>query len=243
MEKLTTRISNVIVKAGKLPGYKMHPYETYRRLNKDSGVDKLQHPREIYYIDQKKLDKAADKAITKHKQRFAATGAAVGAPGGPVAMFGGAVIDVEEYVRRMFLLTQELGHIYGVLPNPFTYEETGSYDDYFDSIQHDLLKMMLLGLGGSGVSIDTLDKKDDADKKEPAKVDEEVMYKVAVKIADIVGKKKMKKHAAKMMGRSVPLVGGGINGTLNYYFLNQLGKNTKKHLKKEHEEVRAYLNR
>lgn len=238
MNTLTKRISDIILKAGKLPGYKIHPSDTYKRVKKLEDRPDLTHPKEVFALELKELDKAADDVIKKHNYRFAATGAAVGAPGGPVAMFGGAVIDIEEYIRRMFLLTQELGHIYGVIPNPFTYKESYSYDTYFASVQQELMKTMVLGLGGKGVEIGTLSTPEEREKQD---IDPETMYQLALTIADLVGKQKFKKHVAKVMGRSVPFIGGGINGTLNYYFMKQLGRNLKKEIRKEHEIVRAHI--
>jgi hypothetical protein len=244
LNQFTSRITDIIVQAGRLPGYKVHPFETYHYL-KRFVPDKhhLTHAKEIYDIDPARLDKVADKIIKKHLQRFAATGAAVGAPGGPVAMFGGAVVDIEEYIRRMFLLTQELGHVYGVVPNPLTYEESRSPDDYFKAVQPELLNTMLVSLGGDGEIATLKAVGTEEEKREREKLDEELLYQVAVKIAEFVGRKQLKKHATKMLGRSVPLVGGGINGTLNYYYLNKLGKNMKKHLREEHDEVRKYFSK
>lgn len=240
MDKLTTTLSNVILKAGQMPGYKVRPAETYKNMKLQEGGSPLSHPKEVYSLEMKDLDKAADEIIKKHNIRFAATGAAVGAPGGPVAMFGGAVIDIEEYIRRMFLLTQELGHVYGVIPNPFSYEETNSNEEYFSSIQLEVMKAMILGLEGKGVKIGTLQTKEEREKDD---IDPETVYQLARKIADLVGKQKLKKHLAKVMGRSVPLLGGGINATLNYYFIKQLGGNLKDEIRQEHVYVREYLNR
>lgn len=238
MDTLTQRLSNIILKAGRMPGYKVHPTDTYRRVKKLEDRPELTHPEEVYAVKLSELDKAADDVMKKHNYLFAATGAAVGAPGGPVAMFGGAVIDIEEYIRRMFLLTQELGHIYGVIPNPYTYEETHSYEAYFAASQEELMKAMVLGLGGKGVKIGTLSTQEERDKQN---IDPETMYQLALTIADLVGKQKLKKHVAKIMGRSIPLVGGAINGTLNYYFMKQLGRNLRKEIRNEHETVRSYM--
>ncbi|SDN86218.1 hypothetical protein [Alkalicoccus daliensis] len=240
MDKLTTTLSNIILKAGQMPGYKVRPMETYKNLKLQKNNVPLSHPKQVYTLEMEELDKAADEVIKKHNYRFAATGAAVGAPGGPVAMFGGAVIDIEEYIRRMFLLTQELGHIYGVLPNPFSYNQHADNEEYFSSIQLELMKAMVLGLGGKGVTIGTLQTQEE---KGEDNIDPQTMYQLAMKIADLVGKQKLKKHLAKVMGRSVPLLGGGINGTLNYYFIKQLGRNLKDEIRQEHVYVREYLNR
>jgi len=56
------------------------------------------------------------------------TGFVAGVPAGLWGVTAGTVIDLEEYVRRLFLMAQQIGHIYGLIPNPF------SEGVYFESV-------------------------------------------------------------------------------------------------------------
>ena len=146
------KIANIILSAAKLPGYKIHPYETYAKL-KLIGFNDIEHPKDLFKSDIQMLKEAAKSFAGKHSIKLGATGFATALPGGPWGMAAGVTTDLEEYLRRVFLISQEIGHVYGLIPMPFADSVNEDIDEYYAAAQKEILKAILIGVGLGGVSM------------------------------------------------------------------------------------------
>ena len=97
------------------------------------GIAGINHPKDLFDQDIKQLRMVAENLIGGHKRWGAGVGFAAGAPGGIVGFVGGTAIDLEEYLRRLFRLAQEVGQVYGLIPNPFTESIDDSMHNYFEN--------------------------------------------------------------------------------------------------------------
>ncbi|WP_079478685.1 hypothetical protein [Halobacillus salinus] len=246
MSNYEDKISSMILRAGSLPGFKVHPYDTYNFLNKNYNVGNLDHPKEVYFIDENKLKLATGQIVAAHKLKFATTGFAAGAPGGLWGVTAGTALDLEEYVRRLFLMAQQMGHIYGLIPNPFAEEVDLDEEVYFESVQDEIVKLIALGLGVGGVSLTLTETSKALGVKKARdiarhKVSEELTTRVAKKVAGFLGKKLTKNQIAKGVSRAVPVIGGGINAGFNYVSIGGLGRKMATNLEKEHIRLKPQV--
>jgi len=53
MSNYEDKISSLILRAGSLPGFKIHPYDTYNFMKKNYNVG-LEYPKEVYFINESK---------------------------------------------------------------------------------------------------------------------------------------------------------------------------------------------
>ena len=102
---MVEKISAVVQYIGKLPYAKVHPNETYAQLSL-LGMNDVKHPKDLYKYDPALLNKYAKTFIAKERIKLAGIAFGTGLPGGPVSITGGALLDMEEYVRRIFILAQ-----------------------------------------------------------------------------------------------------------------------------------------
>jgi len=136
---MVEKISSVVLYIGILPYAKIHPYETYAQLSL-LGIHDIKHPKDLYKYDPSLLSKFAKTFIAKERIKLAGIAFGTGLPGGAVSITGGALLDMEEYVRRIFILAQKVGHTFGVIPIPFVKYIPDSIEDYFDSVHEEILK-------------------------------------------------------------------------------------------------------
>lgn len=240
------KIAALILKAGSLPGYKKHPFDTYAEIAKLTGITGINHPRDVFVQDIKQLRIAAENLIGSHKRWAASVGFATGAPGGLVGLFGGTAVDLEEYLRRLFLLAQEVGQVYGLIPNPFTESIDDSMDNYFESAKEEILKAMLIGLGTGVVTmgvvqIAKLIAEKEANEIVKKKISEKVITKMAMELAKLLGIRLTKKGLAQIVGKSIPIVGGGVNAVVNYKAIDTIGENLMENFEKVHLDIRAQV--
>jgi len=236
-------VASLILSASKMPGYKRHPYDTYAQIKKVHGIANIQHPQDVYGIDINILRKTAQGIIGDHQRWFAATGFAAGLPGGPIAV-ATAVVDIEEYLRRIFLLSQEIGHVYGLIPNPFSEKVDDDIDIYFETVKEEILKAMLIGLGAGGFTIGVAEVAKMLAEKEAKdivakKINDKVITQLVKEIAKFLGKKVTKDQIAKGVLKFVPIVGGGINAVGNYNAIGYIGENLIESFEKEHNSVKS----
>ena len=146
------KIPAVVRYIGKLPYAKVHPDETYAQLSL-LGINDVKHPKDLYKYDPALLSKYAKTFIEKERIKLAGIAFGTGLPGGPVSITGGVLLDMEEYVRRIFILAQKVGHTFGIIPIPFVKFIPDSIEDYFDSVHEEILKAILIGFGTAGISM------------------------------------------------------------------------------------------
>ena len=238
MEKFITKLLET---AYKLPGYKINPFEIWAKIGKLSGVT-IKHPRDTYRVDEFILDIVAHDFIASERNRLTLTGFVSGLPGGLVSIIG-TNFDVEEYVRTLYRLAQALGYIYGILPNPIVDEFSFKYDNFIVS---EILKIMALGLGVGGVSTFCVKGAKKLAEKEAKdilrkRVSEKVITKLAKEIAKHLGIRLTKATISKTILRIVPVLGGVVSGTLNYFSVEEIGKSLKVNIKKKRQKYKNYM--
>ena len=152
-------------------------------------------------------------------------------------------MDMEEYVRRIFILAQKVGHTFGIIPIPFVKYIPDSIEDYFDSVHEEILKVVLLGFGTAGISMgiaqfSKLLAEREAKEIIHRKISEKSVTELSKNVAKVLGKEVTKKSISRTTGRIIPIVGGAINATFAYLSLKKIGDNLVKNMMKEHIEVK-----
>jgi len=244
-DNMVEKISAVVQYIGKLPYAKVHPNETYAQLSL-LGMNDVKHPKDLYKYDPALLNKYAKTFIAKERIKLAGIAFGTGLPGGPVSITGGALLDMEEYVRRIFILAQKVGHIFGVIPIPFVKFIPDNIEDYFDSVHEEILKVVLLGFGTAGVSMGISQFSKFLAEKEAKeiiqrKISEKAITDLSMKVAKVLGKEVTKKSIGRTVGRIIPVVGGAINATFAYFALKKIGNNLVNNMMKEHLEVKPHV--
>jgi hypothetical protein len=236
------KISAVVQYIGKLPYAKVHPDETYAQLSL-LGINDVKHPKDLYKYDPALLSKCAKTFIEKERIKLAGIAFGTGLPGGAVSITGGVLLDMEEYVRRIFILAQKVGHTFGIIPIPFVKYIPDSIEDYFDSVHEEILKVVLLGFGTAGISMgiaqfSKLLAEREAKEIIHRKISEKSVTELSKNVAKVLGKEVTKKSISRTTGRIIPIVGGAINATFAYLSLKKIGDNLVKNMMKEHIEVK-----
>ena len=239
---MVENISAIVQYIAKLPYAKVHPKETYAELSL-LGISDVKHPKDLYKYDPALLSKYAKTFIDKERIQLAGIAFGTGLPGGPVSITGGVLLDMEEYVRRVFILAQNIGHTFGIIPIPFVKFIPDSIEDYFDSVHEEILKGILLGFSTAGISMGiTQFSKLLAEKgaKEiiQKKISEKAIMELSKNVAKVLGKEATKNSIRRTTGRVIPIVGGAINATFAYYALKKIGNNLVENMMKEHIEVK-----
>jgi len=236
------KISAVVQYIGKLPYAKVHPEETYAQLSL-LGINDVKHPKDLYTYDPALLSKCAKTFIEKERIKLAGIAFGTGLPGGVVSITGGVLLDMEEYVRRIFILAQKVGHTFGIIPIPFVKYIPDSIEDYFDSVYEEILKVVLLGFGTAGISMgiaqfSKLLAEREAKEIIHRRISEKSVTELSKNVAKVLGKEVTKKSISRTTGRIIPIVGGAINATFAYLSLKKIGDNLVKNMMKEHIEVK-----
>jgi hypothetical protein len=239
------KISAVVQYIGKLPYAKVHPNETYAQLSL-LGMNDVKHPRDLYKYDPALLSKYAKIFVAKECIKLAGIAFGTGLPGGAVSITGGVLLDMEEYVRRIFVLVQKIGHTFGIIPIPFVKIIPYSIEDYFDSVHEELLKAVLLGFGTAGISMGITQFSKYLVEKEAkeiiqSKISEKAITELSKNVAKVLGKEITKKSISRTTGRIIPIVGGAINATFAYFVLKKIGNRLVANMMKEHLEVKPHV--
>lgn len=236
------KISTVVQYIGKLPYAKVHPDETYAQLSL-LGINDIRHPRDLYTYDPALLSKCAKTFIEKERIKLAGIAFGTGLSGGAVSITGGVLLDMEEYVRRIFILAQKVGHTFGIIPIPFVKYIPDNIEDYFDSVHEEILKVVLLAFGTAGISMGIAQFSKLLAEREMKeiihrKISEKSVTELSKNVAKVLGKEVTKKSIRRTTGRIIPIVGGAINATFAYLSLKKIGDDIVKNMMKEHLEVK-----
>lgn len=239
---ISGKVADLVLNAGKLPGYRAEPVQTYSMLQQ-YGIRNVCCARDVYAVDLHELKRVAKQIVKKHRLRFALLGMATGAPGQLVAVIGGTLVDLEEYVRRLFLLAQELGQIYGLIPNPFLQEHGNQISDYFESVKEELLKAILIGLGAGGITLGIVEVAKSVATKEARqvvnrKVSEQALVQLAKAIGEKLGYQVTKTGTSRAITKFIPVIGGIVNAGFNYYAINIIGERLIRQFEKEHIQIK-----
>jgi len=225
----------------KLPGYKIDPFEIWDRVGEISG-EIIKHPRDTYKVDEFILDIVADDFIDSERNRLTLTGIVLGIPGGPISV-GSSGVDIEEYVRTLFRISQALGYIYGILPNPLIDDFNFKHGNF---IVAEILKIMALGIGMGGVSVAFVEGAKKLAEKEAKdimrkRISDKLITKLAKEIANHLGMKLTKSTISKSVLKFVPILGGLASGFMTYLSVEKLGKSFKTEIKKRRQEYKSYM--
>ncbi|WP_456419169.1 hypothetical protein [Thermovibrio sp.] len=251
---MPTENANVVIKviedgllnAYKLPLYQVEPFEVWGKLSR-AAKSLVSHSIDTYGIHEGIIDDLAQHYIDGAQKHLAMIGM-TGGVGGPVGI-ATMVLDIEEYVRVLYRLAQELGYLYGVLPSPLVPKEeiaTLSSEDYMYTIREDILKIIALGSGVGGISLAIREVAKQIAQKEAKeilrkKISDKVITQLAKQIAKILGVKLTKKTISKTILRIVPIVGGIVSAGINYYAIGELGRSMQNAIKRERERYRQIL--
>ncbi|GEM_PF-3044447 len=251
---MPTENANVVIKviedgllnAYKLPLYQVEPFEVWGKLSR-AAKSLVSHSIDTYGIHEGIIDDLAQHYIDGAQKHLAMIGM-TGGVGGPVGI-ATMVLDIEEYVRVLYRLAQELGYLYGVLPSPLIPKEeiaTLSSEDYMYTIREDILKIIALGSGVGGISLAIREVAKQIAQKEAKeilrkKISDKVITQLAKQIAKILGVKLTKKTISKTILRIVPIVGGIVSAGINYYAIGELGRSMQNAIKREREKYRQIL--
>jgi uncharacterized protein YaaW (UPF0174 family) len=139
-------------------------------------------------------------------------------------------------------MSQKLGHVYGVIPNPLIEEVPLDKKVYLRSVEEDILKVLLIGLGAGGVSIGIKEISKFLAEKEAKeivrkKISDKLITKIAKQVAKMLGKQITKAQIARGASKVIPVIGGGVSAVVNYIAIGKAGDNFKKGLKKERKKV------
>ncbi|MGO9378044.1 MAG: hypothetical protein ACLP29_05770 [Dissulfurispiraceae bacterium] len=235
-------IANILLSAAKLPGYRIHPYETYARL-KIFGVNNINHPKDLFDADVKMLTKAARAFAETHCRKLAAIGFGTGLPGGPAGVAAGVTIELEEYLRRVFLLSQEIGHVYGIIPMPFVDTVNENTSEYYADVQAEILKAILIGMGIGGITmtvseIAKLVAAKEAKEIAVKKISNKIITELAKQIAKKLGVRLTQGQMSRRALRIIPVLGGGVNAVFCYTGMKVIGNRMIDTFEKEHKSVR-----
>jgi len=212
MEKIAYLLTN----PDKLPKSKLDVQDFITKLSKEFG-NTIYHPKDLYKIEDIFIKRFLDREISSHaKLAFSADFMSSLTP---ITSALGIPASLYLYVRNMLLISQKAAIATGIAPNPF--KEGITYELSFEESYVDFLELILYGLGVGGAKelTKTIAKKY-AEKKAKdivrKRVSDELITRLAKKIAEIIGLKVTKERISKFVLRTIPILGGGVSGFLSY---------------------------
>lgn len=228
--------------AHKLPGYKLHPFETYAEL-RDLGLSGITHPRDAFLREATALARAARALTKKSSSRLARTGFVTGLPGGPLGIAAGVTVDLEEYTRRTFHVAQQVGHVFGLIPDPYAERVPDDVHEYFESVQPDVLSAILIALGSDAASSrGTEISKNIAERQTRLvlknKSRQKLTTELGLRAAKVIGLHLAEGRLGRMLFSMVPVMGGGVNALFCYMSMQRIGRNLITYFEHEHRKVR-----
>lgn len=128
-----------------------HPSKTYRVIRRILSLE-VTHPRDLFRTDTKRLRVVAKRVVNRQKNWAAAFGLWAGLPGGALGI-GAMTVDFAQYIRRVFIMTQEIGQVYGVIPNPFWDVGDATLEEYYLTEFEQILSYAMLGFGVKSSSL------------------------------------------------------------------------------------------
>lgn len=239
------KIYPLILKAMDSKLYRVYPVDIYNKL-RAFGINEVSKPKDLLCVDIEKLDRAAKSFLSSQKKKAASTSAALSIPGGPISILT-IIADIEETIRRFFLVVQEIGYTYGIIPSPYIEDiDLTDPDSYFSEVQEAILKGVLVGFGevtAKELVVSILRKLAEKEAKEilKKKISENLIMEMAKKMAKIIGVKITKKQTSKFILRTIPVISAGISGAISYKVMEDFGNNVIREFRNVHLELRKEL--
>ncbi|HGF7301764.1 TPA: EcsC family protein [Enterococcus hirae] len=228
-ESLALRVVNESLK---LPIVKVNRSEFLVKVfgDKVEDVNQLieEGPQAFLSIDD--LDRAANNRIYSIVAQSSTLSFATGLPGG-IAMAATIPADITQFYGYSLKLAQEVSYIYG-------YEDIWNKQGELTNEAKETLILYLgimLGVSTASSAVRVLSGKlsVQALKKIPQKaLTKTIYYPVIKKVLAVFGTKLTKATFAKGVSKMVPVVGGVVSGSLNYFSMKPMATKLKNELRK-----------
>ena len=225
--------NNILASAMDIPGVKVNrrefltralfPYHDKVDLNAIMNGEK---PATFLSLDD--IDKLVDECISNHLTKVTTISAIAGIPGG-WAMFAAVPADIAQYYYHVFVLSQKMAYLYGF---PDLVDENGELSEDAQN-QLTLFTGIMLGVAVANEAIQELAKNfaGQVTKRLPKyALTKTVIYPMVKEVAKWIGKKMTKDGFAKLLGKTIPIFGGFLSGTLTYRAFKAGAKKLKKSL-------------
>lgn len=232
-------ILKIIDTAMNIPGVKVDREEFLRKelrgkISQETIETAIRYGTKKAGISKEMAEKLARNVINSKLWITTTISAATGIPGGAAGIVGGVSVDIAQFYGNFFNLTQKLMYIYG-------------YNDIseLDSAQTDIMVAMLATACGVETAQKTIIKElpNIIEKisagilsREAAK---SLLKKISDKILITIGKKTIplitKESIVKILGKSVPLIGGGISASFTFITFKPMANKLNDALKQSYE--------
>ncbi|WP_251855437.1 SHOCT domain-containing protein [Enterococcus italicus] len=233
----------VINESLKLPFVKVKRSEFLIKMFGDQISDKNllldKGPQEFFTKEE--LDKKAQSRINVIVAQSSSISFATGIPGG-LAMAATIPADIAQFYAYSLKLAQEISYIYG-------YEDIwNDQDELSEDAKNTLILYLgiMLGVTSAGSAIRVLSSKlsVQAMKKIPQKaLTKTFYYPIIKKVLAVFGTKLTKASFAKGVSKTIPVVGGVLSGSINYFSMKPMAIRLKNELGKSVNYNHDELNR
>jgi len=174
------------------------------------------------------IREAAQGTIKWHRARVTAASAAAGVPGGWWVL-GAVPADLAQYFWHVVVVLQKLAYLHGW---PELIAADGKLDDETKLVVT-LFVGVMMGAEGASEAVGKLSAAlaSQVVKRLPrAAATKYALYRVAKGVATWLGLSLTKKKFAELVGRSIPLVGGVVSGSLTWMAFGQGATRLRRHL-------------
>lgn len=182
------------------------------------------------FFSKEELDESAIEVINANVLQSSSLSFASGLPGG-FAMAATIPADIAQFYGYSLKLAQEISYIYGY--NNMWSDQGELTEDAKNTLI--LYLGVMLGVTSAGAAVRILSNKMalQALKKIPQKaLTKTIYYPIIKKVMAIFGTKLTKATFAKGVSKFIPLVGGAVSGTMNYFSLKPMANRLKDELGK-----------
>jgi hypothetical protein len=179
-------------------------------------------------ISAEAIREAAQRTIKWHRAGVTAASAAAGVPGG-WWMVGAVPADIVQYFWHLVVVLQKLAYLHGW---PELIGDGAKLDEETKLVLT-LFVGVMLGAEGASEAVGKLSAALAAQvvKRLPrAAATKYALYRVAKGVATWLGLSLTKKKFAELVGRSIPLVGGVVSGSLTWLAFGQGATRLRRHL-------------
>jgi hypothetical protein len=165
-------------------------------------------------ISKATIKNAAQSSIAWHRAGVSATSALAGLPGG-WWITGTIPADLAQYFWHVVVVLQKLAYLHGW---PALFQEDDDVDDETKLVLTLFIGVMLGAQGAAnGLSkLATAVGSEVAKRLPRASLTKYAIYQIAKQVAKWIGVKLTKKKFAELIGRAVPILGGGVAGIITW---------------------------
>ena len=226
--EVTKTIFELLTNPEKFPKAKLDVQEYLKKISGEFGR-KIYHPMDLYEISDENIKKFLYKEIKFHANQSFVTDF-TSSLGGPITSVAiGVPASIIMYLRNILLISQKVAIATGIAPNPLKPGIT--YEISLKESYIDFLELMAYGIGAGGTrELTKIIAQKFAEKKAKdiirKRIQDELITKLAKKIAEVLGVKLTKSTISRTVLRTLPVVGGGISGVIGYKSITSFGERT-----------------